>query len=79
MREQIDEQNLEQVVGGEVIINGNRMNVAFSTLKKAFRLKNCTYTDAMYVAMSLYEQNKDLSPQEYDTLVMNTFSDKGWI
>jgi len=78
MREQINDQDMEEVVGGIVRVNGNRSRVGFTTLGIAFDYK-CSYGEALGLAASMYEQYKNSSQAEYETAVMNAMKAKGWI
>ena len=80
MREQINEQDLETVVGGIVHVSGNRMQVAFTTMREVFRLKDgCDPDDAALLAQVLYSQHKNEGDLAYETIVKEEFAKNGWI
>ena len=79
MREQLNDNALDTVVGGVVRLSGERMRIAFTTRKEAFNLQNCTYTQALVTVSTLYEENKHIGDAAFDNLVYNTFRDNGWI
>ena len=79
MREQINDRELDQVVGGIVRVSGNKMKVNFTTLKQVFKLKNCEASDASLQAQILYNQHKDEGDLAYEQIVLNDFRSRGWI
>lgn len=79
MREQINELDLEKVVGGTVIISKDKMSVGFSTTKETFKLKNCTYKQARNLVDDLLDDNPTLNNAEFDKLAKKTLQSKGWI
>lgn len=79
MREQLNEQDIENVVGGTVIISKDNMVVGFSTTKEKFNLKNCTYKQARNLVDDLLDENPTLGNAAFDKLVKQTFQSKGWI
>lgn len=78
MREQINNEELEQVVGGIVRVNGNRKRVGFTTLGEAYDYK-CSYSEALGLAADMYEQYKNGSQATYETAVKNEMRHRGWI
>ena len=80
MREEIHENNLELIAGGEVCFSQKRYRVSFSTLQEGYPIKEGRYDDARSVATSLFlDHGSDLSEREFDILVRNTLRDKGII
>jgi hypothetical protein len=80
MREQINEKDLETVVGGIVRVSGNRMQVAFTTRREVFRLKpGCDPDEAALQAQILYSQHKNEGDLAYETIVKQEFEKNGWI
>lgn len=79
MREQINEQELESVVGGIVRVSGNRMKVSFSTLQEAYKLVNCDASDAALLAQILYNEHKNEGDLAYENAVKAAFQERGWI
>lgn len=79
MRQQLNEQAMEQVVGGTVIISKDYMMIGFDTTQEKFNLKNCTYRQARDYVDDLLDSNPGLSNAEFDTLVKNGMKAKGWI
>lgn len=79
MREQIHEQDLDQVVGGIVRVSGNKMKVNFTTLRQVYPLKNCEASDASLLAQILYNQHKDEGDLAYEQIVLQEFQNRGWI
>lgn len=79
MREQINDKTLESVVGGTVIVSGDKMKVGFTTLNQKFDLKNCTFDQVMGVIYSMYGSYKDHTGSDFDTAVKQALQAKGWI
>ena len=79
MREQLNEQDIENVVGGTVVISKDKMAVGFSTTKEKYSLKNCTYKQARNLVDDLLDDNPNLSNAEFDQLAKKTLQSKGWI
>ena len=79
MREQMMDQDLETVVGGIVRVSGNKMQVAFTTMRKVYHLKNCEASEASLLAQILYNQHNDECDLAYETVVMEAFQNNGWI
>lgn len=79
MKEPINEQALEGVVGGTVIISKDYMVVGFDTTKESFSLKNCTYKQVRDYVDDLLDENPTLSNAEFDALAKQKLQAKGWI
>jgi len=79
MRKELSDIDVEQAVGGTVVISKDFMKIGFSTLGVRKKLKNCTFRDARNKVDDLYEANPGLSDQEFDQLVKDSFEQLGWI
>ena len=79
MREQINENELESVVGGTVIVSGDKMKVGFTTLGEKYNLKNTTFEQTMALIYSMYGQYNDHTGVSFDTAVRDALKAKGWI
>ena len=79
MRQQLNEQAMEQVVGGTVIISRDYMMVGFDTTQEKFNLKNCTYKQVRDYVDDLLDDNPNLGNAEFDQLVKKNLQAKGWI
>lgn len=79
MKEQINENELENVVGGTVVVSGDKMKVGFTTLGEKYNLKNCTFQEAMSVIYGMYGQYTDHTGVSFDTAVRDALKAKGWI
>lgn len=79
MREELNEQALDQVVGGTVIISKDYMTVGFSTTREKFSLKNCTFKQVRNYIDDLLEENPNLSNAAFDKLAKDNLKAKGWI
>lgn len=79
MKMQINDNELENVVGGTVIVSRDYMNVGFSTLGEMYSLKNCTYKQARDYVDDLLADNPKLTNEEFDKLAKQKLQAKGWI
>ena len=79
MRTEMNDLDVEQVVGGTVVMSQDFMKISFTTLGSTKKLRNCTYDDAYALVQQLYGAHKDMSNEEFDTLVRDTVKEKGWI
>ena len=79
MRTELNEVEMEKVSGGTVYISRDYMQVAFSSSREVFSLRNCEYKDARNLADDLWEANKTLGDAEFDALVKNELRARGWI
>ena len=78
MKELMNDQELEQVVGGTVVVSADKMKIGFTTLKEKYSLKNCTFDQAMAVIYSMYGQYTTHG-DDYDAAVRDEFKSRGWI
>ncbi len=79
MRSEINENALEQVVGGTVCISESRMLIMFTALGGERYPLNCSYNEANILALTMYEDYKNKSAVEYEEAVKATLQAKGWI
>ncbi len=71
--------DLDNVVGGTVVISQDYMAVGFTTTGEKYDLMNCTYKEARNYVEDLLEANKNLSNAQFDALVKKELKNKGWI
>ncbi len=79
MRQQLNEEVMEQVTGGTVVISKDKMKVGFTTLGEKYSLQNCQYRDAVSFIDELWESNRGLSDADFDQLAKKSLQAKGWI
>lgn len=79
MKQELNDNNMEHVVGGSVVVSGNQNVVVFTTLKKKRALVNCDSDDAIMLATQMYMQYKNSGNLAYETAVMDAFRANGWI
>lgn len=79
MRKELSDLDVEQAIGGTVVITQDFMRIGFTTIGSTKRLRNCTYEEATGLVNQLYAANNDKSNEEFDTIVRDTFKEKGWI
>jgi len=77
MRENLDFDALEQVVGGCVNLSKSKMKIGFTTLQEGYDLK-CTFEEARDLLYKLFAEN-DTTEAKFDQIVKDTFLAKGWI
>lgn len=77
----INDEQLEKVVGGTVIISEDYMKIGFTTIGEMFDLKNCTYRQAMNSVADLKDEAKaqGLTNAEFDVMCRDKFAEWGWI
>ena len=78
MKQEINENEIDQVVGGAVCLSEKRKRISFSTLGEGYDLK-CSYRDANVYVATLFAQHPEMGEQEFDEFVKNAFMSKGWI
>lgn len=78
MRQEINDFELDDVVGGTVSLSEKRMKIAFSTLNEKYDIK-CSFKEARNLCNQLFAANADMTEAQYDALVKKTFQAKGWI
>lgn len=80
MRKELNEQELDQVVGGTVKISESRKAIKFTEItgSTSYSLK-CSFSEATILAAQLYAQYAGKSAREYETACKAAFEDKGWI
>ena len=61
MKKELNDAQVEEVVGGTVIISANYMRVGFVTTKESYKLNNVTYREARNYAEDLLDENRHLT------------------
>lgn len=79
MKQALNDEVLDQVVGGTVNLNTNAMMIGFTVLGESFQLKNCTDTEAMILVVQLYSQYKKKGNLAFETATKEAFAANGWI
>ena len=79
MRKPLNEKELDQVAGGEVIVSDVYNKVKFTTLGELDKLKNCTPDEAYDYVRQLLRANSTMSEQEFDSFAKAQLKAKGWI
>jgi hypothetical protein len=80
MKQQLNDMELDQVVGGTVKISESRSAIKFTELtgSKAYKL-NCSFSDATVLAAQTYAEYAGKSALEYESALKSKMEDKGWI
>ena len=78
MKMQLNDAELDNVVGGTVIMSVDYNNIGFTSLGEMYDLKTDYYTARNYVE-ALKAANKTLSNTAFDALVKKELQAKGWI
>ena len=79
MKQELNEQDLQQVIGGTVLLNTSKMKIGFSVIGGGYRLKNCEDYQVMGLVSQLYGQYKTQGDQAYETAVKQALEERGWI
>jgi hypothetical protein len=79
MKQEINELELESVVGGTVVISKDKMKVGFTTMGGSYKLVNCTYKQARNYVEDLKDANPGLTDAQFDALAKQNLQAKGWI
>ncbi len=77
MREKLNDNQMEQVVGGTVRFNGEK--VQFTVLGETISVNNCDVDEANLVIVTLYAQYKRQGNRVFETKVKEAFQEHGWI
>ena len=80
MKQQLNDMDLDQVVGGTVKISESRGQIKFTEISGStpYNLK-CTFSEATVLAAQMYGQYAGKSAAEYETACKAEFQRKGWI
>jgi len=79
VKKEIFDNELDNVVGGTVIISRDYMIVGFSTTREKFNLVNVSYKDARNFVEDLLDEHRDMSNAEFDAFCKETLFANGWI
>lgn len=81
MRQQLFDDDLEQVSGGTVYLSKMKMKVGFEATQQKFDLQNCTYQEAWGLIDAMHDEytNAGKTGTEYEIAVRDAMRAKGWI
>ena len=79
MKRELNENQVDLVVGGSVVISANKMKVCFTTMAQAFPLHNCTYREAYNYVDQLLDENPNLNNEQFDQFCYERLREIGWI
>lgn len=79
MRQELNANDIEQVVGGTVILNTSRMRIGFTYLGEAYNVVNCSDDDARDLVNELYKQYKNQGDKALEEATREAFSSRGWL
>lgn len=79
MRQELNDNQMEQVVGGTVRFSGSVMKIAFTVRGEQFDVKNCEDWEAMALISQLYGQYKTEGNRVFETKTKEAFEARGWI
>lgn len=77
MREELNDLQADQVVGGTVRFNGKK--VQFTVLGETYDVQNCDSDQANLVIVTLYAQYKYNGNRVFETKVKEAFQQNGWL
>lgn len=78
MKQPLNDNQLDEVTGGAVVLSGPLGVCGFNTTGQVFKIK----ADVKVMRnrlIQLYDENENMSDAEFDQLVMNEFKSRGWI
>jgi len=78
MRTEVNENDLELVAGGTVVVS-DMGKVGFTTIGRKYKLQNVGWREARNYAEELHDSHSSMSNAEFDQFVLNEFARKGWI
>ena len=79
MRTELNDNEMENVVGGTVVLNTSRMRIGFTVLGKAFNVVNCSDDDARDLVNALYKQYKNSGDRKLEEETYAAFNARGWL
>ena len=79
MRNELSEKDVEQVIGGTVLLNTTRMRIGFTVLNQAYNVVNCSDIEAMNLVTEMYGQYRYAGDQALEEATLAAFQAKGWI
>lgn len=79
VKQHLDEEEMEKVVGGTVYISRDKMKVGFSSTRRTYNIVNAEYKDVRNLADDLWEANTLLGDIAFDALVESELLARGWI
>lgn len=78
MAQLLNDQELEDVVGGSVNLSQKKNKIGFDTIGEVYTLK-CTYQVARAAVTKAFAEHQDMTETEFDTYVRDLFKDNKWI
>lgn len=78
MKRELNEIELDEVVGGTVVLSAPLKMVRFTALGRNFKIKG-DVKQMRNLLLQLYDENENMTDSEFDTLVLQAFTKKGWI
>ncbi len=79
MKRELNDLELEEVVGGTVTLSAPTNKVIFSAIRRSFQIKG-DIKQMRNLMLSLYDEHGEtMSNEEFDRLVMNEYAARGWI
>ncbi len=79
MRQELNDKDMSQVVGGTVILNTTRMRLGFTYLQEAYDVVNCSDDDARDLVNALYKQYKYDGDKALEEATRAAFLERGWL
>lgn len=78
MRPQIDDDRIDEVVGGTACLDRSANRISFTTLATGYELK-CDFQTARSFLSGLFIQNPDMTEEEFDKFARKQFKARGYI
>ena len=78
MRQVIDDNNLDEIVGGTTCLSETANRISFTTLGCGYDLK-CDFATARTYLVTLFAQYPDMQEEEFDRFARKQFRAMGYI
>jgi len=78
MKRELNETELDQVVGGTVVMSAPLGLIQFTAYGKTFTIKG-DFVTMRNRLLELYDEHCDMNDRDFDKLVMKEFRANGWI
>ena len=78
MKQEINENQLDEIVGGTVCLSEAANRISFTTLRSGSALK-CDFKTARNYLTQLFANNPDMTEEEFDKFARKQFKAKGYI
>ena len=78
MRQEINDNQLDEIVGGTTCLSESQNRISFTTLNTGYPLK-CDFKTARSFLVGLFAEYPDMTEEEFDRFARKEFRAKGYI